>query len=85
MNSTLVAASAYIAAVGVINSWNNGKPITKNLIGAFLFLFLLALLDMAGGDVSKIATALAMLAVLYVTLTEVPWSTILGAIGAKTK
>lgn len=48
-------------------------------MGGYIFTLVLALLDMFGGEMSIFAGALAMLAMLYVLLTEFPWATLIQA------
>lgn len=85
MNKQIVVATAIIAGSGVISSWQAKKPITPVILGAYIFMLLLALLDAFGGDISKLASALALLAMTAVVVNQFPWQTVLGTLqGRKT-
>lgn len=83
MNKKIVIATVVIAGSGVVNSWTNKKAITPVIIGAYVFMLVMAVLDMFGGPISNLADALAMLAVTYVLLTVFPWSQIIGLVQGK--
>lgn len=83
INSHIIFAGVVIGGAGLVNGWVNGTPVTPVIIGSYVFLLMLALLDSIGGPVSDLAGALAMIAVLVVLLDEFPWQAILGAIGFK--
>lgn len=80
MNKQIVAAAVLIGATGVIGAASGGRPLTPVIIGTYVFLLALAILDMFGGQFSPFASALAMLAALYVLITEFPWNTLLSAV-----
>lgn len=84
MSKTVIVAGFVIAGSGVVNAWMNHKPVTTVIIGAYLFVLVLAVLEMFGGGIGQLADALAMLAVVYVLLTEFPWQTILNLLQGKT-
>jgi hypothetical protein len=77
MNRKIIIAVAIVAGSGIVQAWVKKKPITPIIIGSYVFLLVLAVLDMFGGPVSTLAGAIAMLAATYVLLTEFPWDTIL--------
>lgn len=85
MNSHIVAAVLIIGGVGVIKAYSAkpAKPITPVIIGSYVLLLLLALLDFFGGGLSQVASALAMLAVVTVILTEFPWQTAISLVQGK--
>lgn len=85
MNKQIVAATLLIGATGIVKSYtsNPPKPITPVIIGSYVFLLLLALLDMFGGSLSQLASALAMLVTISVVLTQFPWGTIIGLVQGK--
>lgn len=66
-----------------MNAWTNQKPITPVIIGSYIFILIMSIMDMFGGGLSDLASALSMLAVTYVLLTEFPWSTILKFVQGK--
>lgn len=79
MNKKILASGIVITFTGVVVSWQQNKPITRIIMGGYIFTLVLALLDMFGGEMSIFAGALAMLAMLYVLLTEFPWATLIQA------
>lgn len=83
MDRKIVAATAVIVASGVVNAWTSKKPITPVILGGYVFMLVLSLLEMFGGDTAKLADALAMLAVTYVVIAEIPWTTIISTIQGK--
>jgi hypothetical protein len=78
MNTKIVAAVVVIAGAGITTAYLNKKPITTVVIGSYILLLILSLMDMFGGKLSDLASAFAMLAVVYVLLTEVPWQQIIN-------
>jgi len=82
MNKEIIASAFVIGGAGVANGLIQQKPITKVLIGDFVFLLMLSIVDMFGGPFSSLSSALALLASLVTVLTVIPWQQILKAIGA---
>lgn len=72
MNKQIVVAAFIITGSGVVKVWlaDNPHGTTKVVLGGYIFLLVLSLLDMAGGDLSKIASGLAMVAVVYTLLSD---------------
>jgi len=83
MNTKIVVATVVVAASGLTNAWLNKKPITPIIIGAYILLLVLSVLDMFGGGLSQLASGIAMVAVVYVLLTEFPWQQIIGLVQGK--
>jgi hypothetical protein len=52
-------------------------------MGSYIFILILAFLDLFGPPLSTLAGALAMIAVTFVLLHEIPWSTITGILQGK--
>lgn len=73
MNKKIIIATVVIAASGVLKAWKAKAPITPVILGAYIFVFMLAIMDMFGGQLSTLAGAFAMLAVVYVLIHEFPW------------
>lgn len=69
VNRRIVVAVAVIAGCTIINHLTTGQPITRVIIGAYILLVVLSLLDLIGGRASSIAGMLAMLALVVVLLT----------------
>lgn len=76
MNKKIVVAALFIGGMGAYNALKNSRPVTPIILGSYIFLFVLAILDMFGGAIANLAGALSMVAVVYVLLTEVPWTDI---------
>ncbi len=85
MNRKIIITTFVIAAVGVANAWGNKKPITRVIMGAYIFCLILAILDVFGGPMSTLAGGIAMIALTYIVLHEIPWNTILTAGGLTKK
>jgi len=83
MNKSIVVAVFVIGGVGVVNRLLVQKPITTIVIGSYLLLLILALMDMFGGGMSKLASAFALLATTYVVLTELPWQQVINFLQGK--
>lgn len=77
-----------VGGSGVMNAAINKTKVTPVIMGAYIFLLILAILDTFGGQLSVLSGALAMLAVVYVLIgvdpttkkTIFPWDTILGVV-----
>jgi hypothetical protein len=61
----------------------NNKPITRVIIGGYVFMLMLSVGDMFGGDIGKLMSALALLAATYVLLVEFPWTAIINLLQGK--
>lgn len=85
INRTVLFSALIIGLSGAIQSFLNTGKFARQLIGAYVFLLLLSLVDLIGGAASQLASALAILAVLYVLLTQFPWTQLASAIGVKAK
>jgi hypothetical protein len=70
MNKKIVIAVLVIGGSGVISAWNHNKPVTPVIMGSYIFLLMLSIADMFGGELSKLSGALAMLAMTYVLLEQ---------------
>lgn len=84
-NKNIVVAAFVITAAGIVNSITNKTKVTPVVIGGYIFLLVLSLVDMVGGDVAKIASGLAMLAMVYVLLNVFPWGIVLKTLKGNTK
>lgn len=80
MNKSVVASTAIIMGSGIANAWINKKPVTRVIVGGYVFMLMLSIGDMFGGDLGKLMSALALLAATYVLLVEFPWTTVIGAV-----
>lgn len=78
LNTKIVVATIVIAASGIMRAWTDHKPITYVVIGSYVLLVILSIMDMFGGGLSQLASALAMLAATYVILTEFPWQQLIS-------
>lgn len=78
MNTKIIVAVLVISASGITNAWLNKKPISPIVIGSYILLLILSIMDMFGGQISQLASAIAMLAVVYVLLTEFPWQQLIA-------
>lgn len=78
MNRHIIAATLIIGASGVVKAWQSKKPITTVILGSYVFMLILSIADLAGGQVSQLAGAIAMVAMITVILNT--WTPILGTI-----
>lgn len=85
MNNKIIIAAVVITASGIANAWlaNPPKPVTGILIGGYIFLIVLAIVDTFGGPFSNLSSALAMVAVVYVLLHVFPWTTLYNLVSGK--
>lgn len=80
MNTKIIVSVMIIAGTGIANAWSNNKPITAIVLGSYILLLVLSVMDMFGNGLSQLASAIALLAMTYVVLTEFPWKTIIKTI-----
>lgn len=78
MNKQVIGAVVFVGATGIIVSWTKKQPITKVILGSYILLFVLSILDLLGGPLRKLAGGLAMITVVYVLLNEFPWDQIIA-------
>jgi hypothetical protein len=83
MNKTIVASTAIIMGSGLANAYMNKQPITRVIIGGYVFMLMLSVGDMFGGDIGKLMSALALLATTYVLLTQFPWQAVINLLQGK--
>ena len=73
MNKQVVIVGFIIVGGGVLNMWlgtgTSKTTITRIVLGAFVLVLVLSILDLFGGPISTLANALAMLAAVFVILT----------------
>lgn len=81
INRTILFSALIIGISGVVQSFLRTGKFARQLIGAYVFLLLLSLVDLIGGGASQLASALAILAVIYVLLTQFPWTQLASAVG----
>lgn len=70
MNRAILAGVVLIGVTGSITALIRKQPVTPILVGSYVLLVILALLDLFGGPISKIAGGIALVAGLAVFLTE---------------
>lgn len=79
VNKHILIATLGLVTIGVVKKWAvPGSKLTPTLAGGFVFLMVLSVADLAGGQVSKFASVLAMLALVTGLITEFPWSILLN-------
>lgn len=72
VNKQVIASTLVIMAVGVLHAWTSKPPqgITTVIMGGYGVMLVLAVIDMFGGGMQKLASALSLLAVVAVILLE---------------
>jgi hypothetical protein len=83
MNKQIIGAVIIIGGTGVVTSWTAKKPITPVILGSYVLLLVLSIMDLFGGPIRKLAGAIAMVAVLFVLLNEFPWDQINSLLNKK--
>lgn len=83
LNKTVLFSAVYIGIVSGFQAVVANKGVSRIMIGTYVFLLVLSVLDFFGGPASQIASGLALVAVVYVTLTQFPWQSLLQAVGVK--
>ena len=78
LNKHIIAATLIIGASGIVKAWQSKKAITPVILGSYVFMLVLSIADLAGGQVSQLAGGIAMVAMLAVILNT--WTPILGTI-----
>lgn len=71
-NGSILVGGSIIIAVGVANAVINNRPKTPVFAGGVGFLLLASLLDAAGGQAARFATAIVGLATATVLIVEGP-------------
>jgi hypothetical protein len=83
VNKHIIVAVVVVTAAGAYKAFKNSQPLTPVIIGAYVFFFVLAIMDTYGGPLSALSGALAMLAMTVVLLTEIPWTDIIKLVQGK--
>ena len=92
MNRKIIIAVVVIGGSGVVNSIMRKQALTPVIIGSYILLLVLSVMDMFGPPLSSIAGAIAMLAVVYVLVgvdpttgkSLFPWDTIIATLQGNT-
>ncbi len=71
-NQAILAGGVVIITVGFISATVNNRPKTKVFAGGIGIMLFASLIEMAGGQAAKLATAFMGLAVVTVLLVELP-------------
>lgn len=74
-----------IVGTGIIRAAQGKTNYTTVLIGGYVFMLVLSVADMFGGNLSRLAGSLALLAALYVVIEEFPWDIIINLIQGNNK
>jgi hypothetical protein len=83
VNKKVVIAVFLIGGSGVVNAAMNKTAVTPVILGSYIFLLVLSVLDAFGGPMATLSGALAMLAAVVVVLTEFPWGLLAQAAKGK--
>lgn len=77
INKHIVVATLGLIAIGVVKHNNSpNTPLTPVLIGGYVFMLALSVLDLFGGQASQLASGLAMVALVGGALTELDAATL---------
>lgn len=88
VNRQIVIAVVVIGFSGLLRIWTGqaaqGSSVTRVLLGAYLLMLVLSIMDLFGGIFSTLAGAIAMLAALVVVITEIPWGIVFQSVSGPT-
>ena len=76
VNKKVIIAVFVVGGIGVMKAVTKQEPITPVILGSYVFLLVLSVADLAGGQISNVVGGLAMVAVLTSILYDFPWSTL---------
>lgn len=72
MNRQVLVSGVVIGVLGITTAIGQQKPISRVILGAYIFTGLLALLDAFGGILSQVASGLALVAMTTAVVTLAP-------------
>jgi hypothetical protein len=73
VNNKIIVAVVFVAGTGIANRYlNNNSSITTVVVGSYILLLVLSVMDMFGGQLSQLAGAIAMLLVVYTLFGKDP-------------
>lgn len=72
VNKRVIASTLIIMGVGIVHAWTSTPPqgITRVVLGGYILMAILSIVDLFGGGLADLAGALSMLAVVFVLLYE---------------
>jgi hypothetical protein len=72
VNRSVVASTLVIMAVGIAHAWTATPPqgITSVVLGGYVLMLILSVVDLFGGGLSQLASGLALLALVFALLVE---------------
>jgi hypothetical protein len=63
-NKQIIVSALVIGGAGVWKSWTSGKPIGRVLLGTYMLVVILSIIDLIGGVAATLAGGLAMIAAM---------------------
>lgn len=72
MNKKIVVSGVAIMSFGLIRAFKMNKNPNRVIQGSLVLMLLLALMDAISDDLGKVAGALAILALIAVSISELP-------------
>lgn len=70
VNRQVIASTLIIMAVGIVHAWQAKQGITAVVMGGYGVMIVLSVIDLFGGGMAQVASALSLLAVVFVLLLE---------------
>jgi hypothetical protein len=72
VNKRIIASTLVIMALGIVHAWTANPPqgITKVVLGGYVLMLILSILDLFGGGAAQAASALALLVLVLAILAE---------------
>jgi hypothetical protein len=83
VNRQVVISGFVIIGTGIIRAAQGKTDYTTVLVGGYVFLLVMSILDLFGGNLSRLASILALLAALYVVIDKFPWDIVINLIQGK--
>lgn len=83
INRKIIFSGFIIIGTGLIRATQGNGKYTHVLIGGYIYLLTLSILDGFGGDFSRISGGLALLGATYVIIDWFPWDVLLNMIKGK--
>lgn len=83
INRQILFSGFIIIGTGILNAIQGKNDYTRVLVGGYIYLLMLSILDIFGGNFSRIAGGLALLGSTYVLIFLFPWDSIINMVKGK--
>lgn len=83
INRQIIFSGFIIVGTGIIRATQGKSDYTTVLVGGYVFILVLSIMDAFGGNLSRFSGALALLAAAYVVIDKFPWDVVINLIKGK--